>query len=460
MAKKDYDKLASDIVRLVGGKENIGSVSHCMTRLRFILKDEGKSDTKALKQLQGVSGVVQQGGQYQVIIGTAVPKVHEAVVKQTGISASGSDTKKEEGKKEGWVAEFFKMLTKIFIPLLPALAGIGLIRGVLAILTTAGVLTVEDGTYIVLYSVAQCLFYFMPVFLGSTAGKAFGLNPVIGMMIGASMVYPDIINAVGVEGFTFIGLPMEIQNYTSTVLPIIVAVWFASKLDKLCRKIIPEVAQLVMVAPIVLAITVPLTFFIIGPVMNAVSGALSGASLWLYNVSPILCGTVLGGLWPVIVMLGLHHGFTAIFINNLTTLGYEPLLGPLAANNWALTGTLLGFGMRTKQKDLKTTAFSTALTCFLGIGEPGKFAIVVPRKKVWIGYIIASAGGAALGSAMGACVYTVGGSGIFQIPCALNPSGVDLGFIGYILCCVVSLIAGFVLTYLFGLTKEDIEGAE
>ena len=461
MAKKDYNKLAEEIVACIGGTENIVALKHCITRLRFTLQDENKAETEKIKKIEGVAGVVQQAGTYQIVIGSDVAHAYDAVcniahIKEQEDSVDTTD----DNEKQKLSARFFRMLTKIFIPLLPALAGIGLIRGLLSILVTTGALTADSGTYVVLYAIAQCLFYFMPIFLGYTAGKAFGMNPVIGMMIGASMIYPDIIAVAGAEGFTFLKLPMHVENYTSTVLPILVATFVGSKLEKIVKKIIPEVIQLVFVAPIVLIITVPATLFVIGPVMNLVGGFLSAASMALYNFNPTICGFILGAIYPVVVLLGLHHGFTAVFINNLTTLGYEPLLGLLGAISWALTGTLLGFGVRTKQKKLKATAFSTGLISFLGIGEPGKFAIIVPRKRIWVGYLLSSGIGCAISAAMGAKLYAVGGSGIFQIPSALNPTGIDMGFYGYVIGCGVSLVLAFITTYLFGLTKEDIHGDE
>ena len=347
-----YNNIANDIIKNIGGWENVSSLSHCMTRLRFVLKDESITNDKNIENIEGVMGLSKQGGQYQVIIGPHVKKVYDCINKESEVedSISEVETKNITEKKQSVINNLLKLITKVFTPLLPVIAGIGLINGILAIMMSINLTTTESTTYQVISSISQSIFYFFPVFIGACAANTFGMNQFVGMMIGAVMIHPNIIGMANIEGLTFLSIPMNVRDYTSTVFPVLAAVWACSKLDKVLRKYVPDVLQMILVGPIELLIIIPSTLIVIGPIMNSLSDGLANASLTLFNFSSVIFGFILGGAWPLIVAVGLHYGFLPIIMNNFSKLGYEPMSATLTANGWAVTGALLAFAIYSKIK--------------------------------------------------------------------------------------------------------------
>ena len=275
MAKEDYGQLAKEVVAAVGGKENIVSVSNCMTRLRFVLKDDTIPNKDEVSKIKGVKGVMNQGGQYQVIIGTHVSEVVKFVKTEAGITGNSKAVNKEDYqvmKKDSLWNRFFKVISGCIMPMIgPMIAG-GILKGILVILTTMGILTNTDGTYLVLYAASDAIMYFMPIIVGFSCGKIFDCNPYTTAAIGAALVYPNLVAAIAAEGgITFLHIPVSTTTYANTLFPIILASFFASKVEKLAKKVLPEMIQLMMVPTIVLALTVPLSYLVIGPVMQYVS---------------------------------------------------------------------------------------------------------------------------------------------------------------------------------------------
>ena len=295
---KDYTDLANQIVAKIGGKENVVSVTNCMTRLRFKLKDEGKANTESVKKIKGVQGVVLQGGQYQIVIGTHVKDVIKYVDKVLE-QAENKKTSEKETKKEGIFNKLFQIIAGCVVSMIPALIASGVIKGVLAILTTTGVLTTTDGTYIILYGAANAAMFFMPILIGFNAGKVFGCNQMIAATIGAALVYPSLSNLLtmihpeyanvepAASTISFLGIPVQLIDYSNSMLPIILAVFLASIIQKQAEKIIPQILQLVFVPAVTLVITVPISFLVIGPVMTMVSNGLSTICMFVYN--HVLC---------------------------------------------------------------------------------------------------------------------------------------------------------------------------
>lgn len=326
MGKKDYDQLAKDVVAYVGGKENIVDVTNCMTRLRFVLKDDAAANESALKQLKQVKGIMNQGGQYQVIIGTEVSDITPVVREYIGSENVTATAEQSEAKEGSLFDRFFKVISGCISPMVGVMVGSGMIKGVLAILVTFGLLTNTSGTYLALYAAADAVLYFMPILVGFSAGRVFKSNQYIGAIVGAAIMYPSIITAVA-EGapLTFLRLPMQLVNYSQSLLPAIVAVWAASHVEKFFKNTLPQILQLMFVPALTLAIIVPLTLLIIGPIMNLVSSTLSTAVLGIFNMSPIIGGVLFGAFWQLMVLLGLHAAFIPVLINNLITLGSDPI---------------------------------------------------------------------------------------------------------------------------------------
>nr|WP_276575919.1 beta-glucoside-specific PTS transporter subunit IIABC [Oceanirhabdus seepicola] len=462
--------MAKNIIKNVGGKENVNSLTHCVTRLRFKLKDEKKANTEVLKNMDGIVTVVQSGGQYQVVIGNHVADVYEEVMAVGGFgTASESD---ETGEKKGIFNSLIDTISGIFAPALGVLAATGMIKGFNALFLALGWLALDSGTYQLLNAIGDCFFYFFPIFLGYTAAKKFKLNHFVGMAIGAALVYPALGGLTVGEPLytlfqgsiiespvyiTFLGIPVILMNYSSSVIPIILATYVASKVEKVFKKIIPDVVKTFLVPFCTLLVVAPLTFIVVGPIATWAGQLLGAGTVALYELSPILTGIVIGGFWQVFVIFGLHWGLIPVAINNLVTLGYDPVLAMSFAASFAQTGVVLAILFKTKNKKLKGLSLSSVISGIFGVTEPAIYGITLPRKKPFvISCIVASIGGAITGWA-GSKVYMVGGLGIFGIPSYINgQTGFDKGFYGAIAAIIIAFILGFVAMYLTKLEDEEV----
>ena len=461
MAKADYTQLAKEVVAAVGGKENIVNVTNCMTRLRFVLKDDSIPDKDKVAGIKGVKGVMNQGGQYQVIIGTHVSEVVKDVRREAQISGEGSINKEDMKliKKDSLWNRFFKTISGCIMPMLgPMIAG-GIIKGILVILVTAGILTKTDGTYLVLYAAGDAILYFIPVIVGFTCGKVFDCNPYVTAVIGAAFLYPDLVSAVSAEGgITFLKIPVAAASYTNTFLPIVLASFVASKLEKLAKKFIPSMLQLMLVPTFVLAVTVPLSWIVIGPVMNTVSSWLSKGVFGIFGMSPLLGGTLLGAFWQLVVLLGLHAAFIPILMNNLFSQGYDPVNAVLGLTVWALAGVTLGYALKNKDPEKRGIGFGSLASALCGVTEPAIYSIALPNFKLFVcAWIGGGISGGILG-ALGGKMYTMAGDGLFRIPAMINPEGLDISFYGFIICALISFAVSAVLAFI--MADSGVEEAE
>ncbi|KAB7668400.1 beta-glucoside-specific PTS transporter subunit IIABC [Bacillus sp. B1-b2] len=474
-----YEQLAKDIIENVGGKENVNSVVHCITRLRFKLKDEGKANTEVLKEMDDIITVMKSSGQYQVVIGNHVPDVYKDVVAIGGFEnktqvATDEDT---QGDKQGLFNKFIDMISGIFAPTLGVLAATGMIKGFNALFVALGWYANTTGTYYILNAVGDSLFYFFPVFLGYTAMKKFGGNHFIGMAIGASLVYPSLAGLTAGEPLytlfagtlfespihiTFLGIPVILMSYSSSVIPIILATFVGSKIEKWLAKVIPDVVKNFLVPFLTLLVIVPLTFIVIGPIATWVGKLLGEGTLWIYDLSPILTGLVVGGLWQVFVMFGLHWGLVPIAINNISVHGSDYILAFNSATSLATAGVVLGILVATKQKQYKTLSIPAFISAVFGVSEPALYGMTLPLKRPFIITLITSAIGGVIMGIMGTKAYMMGGLGIFGLPTKISPDGgLDMGFWGAVIAMASNLVVGFTLTYFFGIDrkkeKEELE---
>ena len=461
MAKADYTQLAKEVVAAVGGKENIVNVTNCMTRLRFVLKDDSIPDKDKVAGIKGVKGVMNQGGQYQVIIGTHVSEVVKDVRREAQISGEGSINKEDMKliKKDSLWNRFFKTISGCIMPMLgPMIAG-GIIKGILVILVTAGILTKTDGTYLVLYAAGDAILYFMPVIVGFTCGKVFDCNPYVTAVIGAAFLYPDLVSAVSAEGgITFLKIPVAAASYTNTFLPIVLAGFVASKLEKLAKKFIPSMLQLMLVPTFVLAVTVPLSWIVIGPVMNTVSSWLSKGVFGIFGMSPLIGGALLGAFWQLVVLLGLHAAFIPILMNNLFSQGYAPVNAVLGLTVWALAGVTLGYALKNKDPEKRGIGFGSLASALCGVTEPAIYSIALPNFKLFVcAWIGGGISGGILG-ALGGKMYTMAGDGLFRIPAMINPEGLDISYYGFIICALISFAVSAVLAFI--MADSGVEEAE
>lgn len=451
MAKADYKQLSKEIVEAVGGKNNIVSVTNCMTRLRFELKDDSIPNKEKVSSIKGVKGVMFQGGQYQVVIGTEVSEVVKEVRLEAGISGEGAVNKDDYKivKKDSLWNRFFKTISGCILPMLgPMIAG-GIIKGLLVILTTAGVLASTDGTYQVLYAAGDAILYFMPTIVGFTCGKVFDCNPYVTATIGAAFLYPNLVAAIAAEGgITFLTIPVASVSYSSTFLPILLASFVASKLEKLAKKFIPQMLQLMLVPTFVLAITVPLSWLVIGPVMNALSAILSNAVFGIFGLSPLLGGIVVGACWQLVVLLGLHAAFIPILMNNLFVTGSDPVNAIMGLTVWALAGVAFGYALRQKDPEKRSVGFGSMASALCGVTEPTIYSIALPNFKL---FGAAMAGGGIAGGILGALggkMYVMAGDGLFRIPAMINPEGLDISFYGFIATAIFAFVLSGVFAYL------------
>ena len=441
-----YEQLAKDIIKNVGGKENVNSLTHCITRLRFKLKDESKANTDILKNMDGVVTVVQSGGQYQVVIGNHVPDVFAAVNAVGGFQGDSEDDTEE---KMSPLNKFIDIVSGVFQPILGVLCATGMIKGLTALLVAAGVVAETDSTYMILNSIGDCLFNFFPIFLGFTAAKKFKLNQFTGMAIGAAMVYPSITSLAG-QTVDFFGIPvvMPTSSYQSTVIPIILAIFIASKVEKFFKKVIPDIVKTFFVPFATLLVVVPATFMAIGPIATIAANALGDATLAIYNFNPTIAGLFIGGFWQAFVMFGLHWGLVPIAMNNLSVLGYDPVLATSVAVCFAQTGVVMAILAKTRNKKLKSLCIPAVISGFFGVTEPAIYGITLPRKKP---FILSCIGGAVTGGIVGffgTKGYSMGGLGIFALPNYINPEGIDKGFYGMAIAMAAGVVVGFLLMFL------------
>ncbi|SFO90400.1 beta-glucoside-specific PTS transporter subunit IIABC [Salibacterium halotolerans] len=459
-----YKQLANDIIKHVGGTENVNNVVHCVTRLRFQLKDEGQADTDALKNMDGVVTITQSGGQYQVVIGNHVPDVYQAVVEVGGFQKQ--DTKEQDDQSDKKVFDkLIDIISGIFAPILGVLAASGMIKGFNAFFHAIGLYTEESGTYQILQAVGDGLFHFFPIFIGMTAMKKFNGNQLVGMAIGAALTYPALTGLT--EGdpqytlfsgtlfespihITFLGIPVILMTYSSSVIPIILSAFVASRFEGWLKKVIPDVVKTFLVPFFTLLIIAPLTFLVIGPIATWLGTIIGSGTIWVFELSPILAGFLLGGLWQVFVMFGLHWGLVPIGLNNISVNGSDPILAYISATSLATTGVVLGVLVKTKQKQLKSLSIPAAISSVFGVSEPAIYGITLPLKKPFIITLITSAIGGAVMGLMGTRVYMLGGLGIFGIPSKIGPDGLDMGFWGGMIAMGLNVIVGFLLTYFFG----------
>ena len=458
---KNYDALAKTIIKDVGGKDNVISVVHCTTRLRFKLKDEKKANDDALKDTDGVVTVVKAGGQYQVVIGNEVADVYEAVLKEGGFSGGGQVADDDlDDSNMSLMDKAIDLISGIFTPILGPMAAAGMIKGLTAMCASFGWLAKTSGTYEVLYAIGDGFFYFLPLILAITSAKKFKVDRFTAITIGAAMCYPAMVamnSSKKVLFDLFNGTFLYSQVHATFLgIPIILAVWFASVVEKWCKKWIPTVVKTFLVPFVTLLIVVPLTFLIIGPLATWIGNALAAITSAVYNFSPVLAGILLGGFWQVFVIFGVHWGFVAVMMSNIAALGYDPILGLSLGASFAQIGVVLAILLQTKDQKLKGIALPAFLSGIFGVTEPAIYGVTLPRKKPFVLSCIAAGIGGGLIGFFGTKMYMMGGMGVFVIPAAIGPkTGVDMSVYGLMIAMAVSFVLGFILQMVLGKKSVD-----
>lgn len=464
-SKTQYKTLAKEIIQLVGGKENVNSLVHCVTRLRFKLKDESKANDDAIKNLDGVITVVHSGGQYQVVIGDAVGDVYDEIMPRLGLKSA--DTSDSEEDKGNLFSKLVSLISSLFMPTLGVMSGAGILKGILVLLTITKVINQTSGTYLILNAAGDALFYFLPVFIGFSAANTFKMNGYMGGVVGAALVYPTMIAAyTAKKSIDFLGIHVALMNYSQTLLPVLVAVYAMYWLQKGLKKVLPKSLANIFVPALSLMIIVPFTYLLVGPITQAASVGLSDVIIAIYTKVPVIAGFILAGIWQGAIIFGLHWAFIPIFINNMLTKGSDPINAMLYCTLFGQVGAALAMAVKAKDVKFKTIAFPAVISGFLGITEPIIYGVTLPHKKAFGMASIGSAFGGAISAFVGARMYAMSGGGIFGIPCFINPkAGINLAFIGFCLSLVVAFTVAFVLTLIFGdkvvpAENKDVRTAE
>jgi len=446
-------QLAKDILSLVGGKENVGSVTHCYTRLRFNLKNNDLPEKEKIESLDGVISVQIQSGQFQVVIGNEVGKVYKEIEKQGDFNSGESDNDTQEQEKKGnIIGRFFEVIASIFTPIIPAIAGAGLVKGILGLVTTFNWASEDSDIVAILNIVADSVFYFLPFFLAVSAARKFKTNEFIALALAGGLMYPTLIEGAqaiaegGATGLSLFGLPMPFMDYSSTVIPIIISVWLLSYVYKWVDAAMPSAVRIIFTPTIVLLIMIPFQLVAIGPLGSYLGIGLADGITWLFEHAGILAGGILGATRPLLVIVGMHYGLMPIAIQNIAVLGFDYLVPVFLMANMGQAAAALAVFIKTKNKDLKTIAASSTVSAFLGITEPAMYGVNLRLKKPFIAALIGSGIGGAFITGFGVTASAFVLPGLTSLPVFSGPRFIYL-IIGLIITIAVTMVLTFVLGF-------------
>ena len=450
-----YQSLAKEIVQLAGGEQNIISVVHCATRLRFTLKDHSQADKKSLKNLDGILSVVENGGQFQVVIGSHVSEVYKDVIKIANVGGSAARESSEKSKGNV-IAKIFEVIAGSFSPILGALAGAGMLKALLTLLTMTGLLSDKGGTFFILSAAGNAIFYFLPIFLGITVATKLGANPYVGGTIGAALLEPNFTSLLQNTGDSthFLGIPIVLMNYSSTLFPVFIAVSIYAVLDRFLRKIIHKDLQMFLVPMLSLLIIVPLTTIAFGPFGVYFGNSIGTFINFLYSESGTLTGALMGGAYTFLTLLGIHNGLAPFILENVAH-GGDPLLALVSAGVFAQIGVALGIFLKTKDKKEKALAASTLLPGLLsGVTEPILYGLILRYKRTIPYVAIAGVIGGGVSGLAGAKASTLALPSALSIP-IYSP------LMAYVISILAALAIATILTVIFGYEdKKRIEVKE
>ncbi|QWW20218.1 PTS glucose transporter subunit IIA [Schaalia sp. 19OD2882] len=475
-----FDLLAYDIIKGVGGQDNIKSVIHCITRVRFYLKDDSLADEGHLKSLD-IIDVAKAGGQFQVVIGQAVADVYEAITKQLG--GAGDDVAEEVEKPTtilGWVKFGFSSLigviTGSMIPVVGLLAASGILKGILALLTEFNLVQTGTSTYTIIDAMSSSMFYFLPIIIGFTAAKRLGSDPIVVAIIGGVLVFPSIVtmsnpksenyNAFATFGNTvfnaeFFGIPISLpleNAYAYSIFPVIVAAWLAAKIEPVLKKYIPLMLRSIFAPLIEVFVVSALVLVVFGPIIMFISGGLADGVNSILSFNYPVAGLIIGGLYQCLVIFGLHWAVIPLVASQISIDGSSPLNAILSATMIAQGGGAMAIWLKTKNSKIKALAGPATISAFCGITEPAMYGLNLKYGRV---FMTASLGGAVGGLLTGLFDVNMWGfPGAFVgFPSFINPNGIDGSFTGYWIASFATLLVSFTATYLFGFKETDFETA-
>ena len=443
----NYEQLAKDIIKNVGGKENVLSLTHCVTRLRFQLKDEGKANTDVLKNMDGVVTVMQTAGQYQVVIGNHVPDVFKDVCEVAGIS--GGEGSGEKVKRKFSEAAL-DIISGIFMPSIGILCASGILKGVNIILDMAGLIPAASGLGQILAGAADAMFWFFPIILGFNAFKKLGGNPYLGMTLGAALCYPAL------QGVNLNVLGFNVNaTYTSTMLPILVMSFIAVPMEKWLNKVVPDVVKTFVVPAVVLFVCVPVGFCLIGPAANEVGAIINNVIQGAYGFSPIVAGILLGFLWQLLVMVGCHVLVVLPMMMGLMAGEPQPLMAVVAFPSFVQTGAVFAIWLKSKNKKLKTIALPAWISGIFGVTEPAIYGVTLPNGKQFILTCVGAGVIGGLSVLLGVSQFTMGGMGVFALPAMIDPANGSGSIISAVIVAVAAIVIGFIIAFVTYKDKKE-----
>ena len=453
-----FKKIAEEILERIGGAANISNCTHCMTRLRFTLKDTSLVKVEEIEALQGVLGVKNAGGQFQVIIGKDVNDVYDCVCKIANIKTTELDITdgEEAGEKKKIGQQILDYISNAFIPLVPALVGSGMLKGFLSLFTYLGWLDAASATYAVLSAAGNAVFYFIPLLIAYNTAKYLKANIVVAMVIMGALMEPNFTALAEAEGsLTLFGLPLTVITYSSMIIPALIIVPIQTQLEKLLKRIIPKTVQLLFVPLITIFVMVVLSVLVIGPASSELSNLIGKASNWLNDTNAVLFGMLVGGTVGYLTILGIHMALVPIIMLNFTNMGADPVLAFMSATCYAQIGVAFAIWLRSKDKEVKSLAGASGITALIaGVTEPILFGVCMKYKRSYAVIGIAGALGGMIMGIFGCKAMGFVSAGILGLSGYFSDT---FGF--YLLAAAVSMVAGFILMAVFGFGKGERKDA-
>ncbi|GFZ32240.1 PTS beta-glucoside transporter subunit EIIBCA [Clostridium zeae] len=450
----NYNEFAKDILEKVGGISNVKSVTNCATRLRFKLKNIKNVDIEGINTNKEIMGAVNKGGQYQIIIGTDVARICNEI-RKIGNFAEEDLSEDKEIRSPG--TAILDTISGVFTPILPAITGAGMLKAVLALLTAFNILSKSSETYYVLNFIGDAGFYFLPIFLAYTSAIKFKCNPFLAMSLGAVLLHPDFSALVQAgKDVSFLGIPITLAKYSSSVIPIILIVWVMSYIEKIADRVSPKSIKFFTKPLLVLLVSAPLALIVIGPLGTVIGDLLSNVINYSNAKAGWLVLTLLSGTMPLLVMTGMHYSVVPIAMEAINKFGFESLIVPaMLASNIAQGGAALAVAIKTKNKELKQLASSSGITAVFGITEPAMYGVNLRYKRPFVAVLIGGACGGFYAAVTGLKSYTLASPGLAAIPVFL---GTRANFINAIIVCIIAFVVAFVLTLVMGF--EEIQQQE
>lgn len=459
--KLSYDELATFIIKNVGGKDNINNLVHCITRLRFYLKDESKANDDVLKNQRGILDVMHAGGQYQVVIGNEVANVFDAVMKQLpGLNDSPAPTTNNENDNRNPVSKAFGNLigfiTGSMSPVIGVIAASGIIKGLLALLTLpqlGALLNVKSPVYITVSAMADSAFFFLPVIVGFSAAKRLNSDPIIAAVIGGFLTYPQMITwGQGFKTMFSLGSwNFQFLNYSYSIFPMILAAWLAAKCEDWLKKVLPSYLQMIFVPLITILVVSTITLVITGPVIQGAANGIAVFINWLVSASGWLGGLIIGAFYQLLVIFGLHWGVVPLVAQQIASTGQSSLNAIICSTMVAQGAAVLAVAVKSKKADMKELGIAAAISAFCGVTEPAIYGINLRYKKVFASGCIGSAFGGLVTGLMHGTMFGFTG-GLIGFSSFFNPAHPTQlnSFYTFLIASVVSIIVAFIVTWVWG----------